>query len=188
MQGMDRKYNGHAWCKVITSNIKNNFGFNFWKARCLGHLHCVQDDCEHFVRSTSHNETFWCSECTHIPIVCQMTMFPSASPPECKFCHVLPLCVANCSEQIYYVVHRLQSISKTTIHLGVHKHLVVDGKHEESMDETRRLSTKEVDHMLDAQISRIFLNVDKTFLVKHLVDDSGDGTIELLHNEQLEQI
>jgi hypothetical protein len=29
MQGMDRKYNGHAWCKVKTSNIKNNFGLGF---------------------------------------------------------------------------------------------------------------------------------------------------------------
>jgi hypothetical protein len=25
MQGMDRKYNGHAWCKVITINIKKIF-------------------------------------------------------------------------------------------------------------------------------------------------------------------
>jgi len=29
MQGMDRKYNGHAWCKVKTSNIKNGFGLGF---------------------------------------------------------------------------------------------------------------------------------------------------------------
>jgi hypothetical protein len=29
MQGMDRKYNGHAWCKVKTSNIKNDFGLGF---------------------------------------------------------------------------------------------------------------------------------------------------------------
>jgi hypothetical protein len=28
MQGMDRNYDGHVWCKVKTSNIKNNF--------CLG--------------------------------------------------------------------------------------------------------------------------------------------------------
>jgi hypothetical protein len=27
MQSMDHKYDGHAWCKVKTSNIKNNFGF-----------------------------------------------------------------------------------------------------------------------------------------------------------------
>jgi hypothetical protein len=107
MQGMDRKYNGHAWCKVITTNIKNKFGFNFRKVHCLGHLHCVQDDCEHFVCSTSRNETLWCGECTHIPVVGQMAMFPSASPLECKLCHALPLCVTNCREQIYYVVHRL---------------------------------------------------------------------------------
>ncbi len=28
MQGMDRKYDGHAWSKVITTNIKNSFGFS----------------------------------------------------------------------------------------------------------------------------------------------------------------
>jgi hypothetical protein len=30
MQGMDRKYNGHTWCKVKTTNIKKlkkRFGF-----------------------------------------------------------------------------------------------------------------------------------------------------------------
>ncbi len=45
MQGMDRKYDGHAWCKVITTNIKNNFGLNFKKVHCLGHLQCLHDDC-----------------------------------------------------------------------------------------------------------------------------------------------
>ncbi len=188
MQSMDRKYNGHAWCKVITTKIKNKFGLNFKKARCLGHLHCVQDDYQHFVCSTSHNETFQCIECTHILVVGQMVVFPFASLLECKLCHVLPLCVTNCSERIYYVVHRLQSISKVTIHLGVHKHLVVDGKCRVSMDKIRRLNTKEVDYTLNAKISVIFLSANKTFLAKHLLDDSGNGMVELLHSEQLEQI
>jgi hypothetical protein len=26
MQGMDKKYDGHAWCKVITTNIKKKLG------------------------------------------------------------------------------------------------------------------------------------------------------------------
>jgi hypothetical protein len=26
MQGMDTKYDGHAWCKLVTTNIKNSFG------------------------------------------------------------------------------------------------------------------------------------------------------------------
>jgi len=38
MQGMDRKYNGHAWSKLVTTNIKNSFGLSFRKACCLGHL------------------------------------------------------------------------------------------------------------------------------------------------------
>jgi hypothetical protein len=38
MQGMDRKYDGHVWCKVITTNIKNSFGLSFKKACCLGDL------------------------------------------------------------------------------------------------------------------------------------------------------
>ncbi len=29
MQGMDRKYNGHFWCKVKTTNIKNYFNYIF---------------------------------------------------------------------------------------------------------------------------------------------------------------
>jgi hypothetical protein len=29
MQGMDRKLNGHPWCVVKTTHIKNNYGLNF---------------------------------------------------------------------------------------------------------------------------------------------------------------
>ncbi len=57
-QGMNRKYDGHACCKVIITNIKNSFRFNLRKVCFLGHLHCVQDDCENFVHFGSHNEIF----------------------------------------------------------------------------------------------------------------------------------
>jgi hypothetical protein len=80
------------------------------------------------VRSTFRNEIFWCSECVHIPILAQMIMIPSASSPGCKICDTPPFCVAGCSGQIYYVVCRLQYLSRATIHLGVHNHLVVNGK------------------------------------------------------------
>jgi hypothetical protein len=46
---------------------------------------------------------------------------------------------------MYYVVHRLQSISRAVIHLGLHIHLVVEGKCKEYVDETRRSIAKEVD-------------------------------------------
>jgi hypothetical protein len=42
MQGMDRKYNGHTWCKVKTTNIiilkKLNFFLGFINIKCLRHL------------------------------------------------------------------------------------------------------------------------------------------------------
>jgi hypothetical protein len=79
LQGMDKKYDGHAWSKLVTTNIKNSFGFSFRKAHCLGHLQCVHDDCENFLRYAIRNETFWCGECIHIPILSQMTMIPSSS-------------------------------------------------------------------------------------------------------------
>jgi hypothetical protein len=29
LQGMDRKFDDHVWCKLQTSNIKNSFGLGF---------------------------------------------------------------------------------------------------------------------------------------------------------------
>ncbi len=96
---------------------------------------------------------------------------------------ILPLCVAHCLQQIYYVVHNLPSIIKAIIHFGVHKHLVANGKCREYVDKTRRLTAKEVDYMHDVKIFAILLGANKTFLAMHLLDDSGDGTIELLNDE-----
>ncbi len=83
-------------------------------------------------------------------------------------------------------MHRLPSISRTTIHFRVHKHLVANGKCKESMDEIKRLIIKEVDCTLDAKISMISLGVNKTFLAMHLLNDSGNDIVEFLDNEQLE--
>jgi hypothetical protein len=104
IQGMDRKYDGHVWCELVTTNIKISFGLNFRNVRCLGHLRCVQDDCENFVHSTS--QTFWCGECAHILILVQMIMVPSIFLFKCKVCHTPPFCVMDCSGWIYYVVNR----------------------------------------------------------------------------------
>jgi hypothetical protein len=54
------------------------------------------------------------------------------------------------------------------------------------MDDIRRLIVKEVDHTLNAKIFVILLGANKTFLVMHLLDDSGYGIVELLNNERLE--
>ncbi len=188
MLDMDRKFVGHAWCKVITINIKNSFGFNFRKAHCFGHLCCVQDNCENFVHTAYCNEILWCSECTHILIISQITLFPSVSSLACKFYHAPPFCVIDYNGQIYYVVHKLQSILRVVIYLGIHKHPMADGKCKKFVNKTKRLITKEVNHMFDAKIFVISLSASKTFLVTHLFDDNGDGPMELLKGEQLKHI
>ncbi len=116
-----------------------------------------------------------------------MAVSPSPSSFAYKFCHFPNMCVVDCLRQIYYVMHRLPSIFKPTIHLRVHKHLVADGKYGESMDKIKRLITKEVDCPPNVKISMILLDVSKT-LATHLLDNSGDATMELLNNKQLEQI
>ncbi len=74
------------------------------------------------------------------------------------------------------------------VHLGVHNLPIANGKYRESLEETRRLIVEEVNHMPDAKMSIISLNVSKTFLVKHMLDDCNNGKMELLKGEQLEQI
>ncbi len=65
-------------------------------------------------------------------------------------------------------------MSRVMIHLGVHNHLVADGKCQELVEESRRLVTKKVDYTPDAKIFSISFNVSKT-LASYLLDDSGDG-------------
>jgi hypothetical protein len=77
---------------------------------------------------------------------------------------------------------------RAVIHLGVHNHLVADGKCRKSVEETRRLIAEEVDCTLDAKIFSISLGASKTFLASYLFDDSSDGIVELLKGEQLEHI
>jgi hypothetical protein len=139
-------------------------------------LRYVQDDCENFVLFAIQNKTFWCGECTHIPILGQMTMIPSSSLG-CKFCHSPPFYVIDCGRQIYYVVHRLKFMSREAIHLSVHNHLVANGKCWKSIEETKRLIAEEVDHTLDVNIFSNFAS--KTFLANYLFDDSSDDTMEL---------
>jgi hypothetical protein len=80
-------------------------------------------------------------------------------------------------------VHRLQSISRAAIHLGAHKHLVVNGKCKEFVDNTRRLIVEEVDHTPNATIYAISLSASKSFLARHLFNDYNDGIVELLNGE-----
>jgi hypothetical protein len=55
------------------------------------------------------------------------------------------------------------SISKMTIHLGMHLHLVAHHRYRKSMEDTKILIEEEMSHILDAKISTIFLITNKCF-------------------------
>ncbi len=112
-----------------------------------------------------------------------MALIPSTSLLGYKFSYAPHLYVIDCNGWIYYVVHRFQLISRTMIHLGVHKHHVAIGKCTESMHEIKSLNVKEVDRMLDAKIFSISLGANKTFLTKHLFNEMQVVGLQLVVQE-----
>jgi hypothetical protein len=40
MHGMDKRHDGHAWTKTVTSNIKSDMSLTFRTSTCIGHLRC----------------------------------------------------------------------------------------------------------------------------------------------------
>jgi hypothetical protein len=56
------------------------------------------------------------------------------------------------------------------------------------VNETRRLIVEEVNCTPNAKISMTSISANKTFLATHLLDESGNGHVELLKGEQLEKI
>ncbi len=60
------------------------------------------------------------------------------------------------------------------IHLGLHLHSIVDDTCINTVDESKKLIKEEVNKTPIAQIFAISLNANKSFLAKHLFNDSSD--------------
>ena len=59
MDSMDKRFDGHTWCRTITYNIHNSQGLTFRKSLCVGQLVCNNKNCDFFVGSSKRNETEW---------------------------------------------------------------------------------------------------------------------------------
>jgi hypothetical protein len=94
MDGMDKQFDGHTWCRTITSNIHNSQGLTFRKSLCIGQLVCNNKSCDFFTRSSKHNENEWSGRTNtpfklgHLP--------PPNSTLVCKVYKVVPICVTFC--------------------------------------------------------------------------------------------
>jgi len=51
---------------------------------------------------------------------------------------------------MYYVVHKFLNLSKATIHLGTHAHLIINDKCKQSFQEMKNMVVDDVCHMLIA--------------------------------------
>ncbi len=88
---------------------------------------------------------------------------------------------------MYYVVHKFPNLLKTTIHLGTHAHPIVNGKCRKSFQEMKNMVVDEVYCTLTTTNLSIVLFVTKTFLFCHLFNKDGEGHVEVLRGEKLDQ-
>jgi hypothetical protein len=93
MQGMDKKHDGHAWCKVNITNIKNDFNFTFQKACCLGHLQSKMKATIFFFLKYIFLKIAWNSDIVHN----FKGNYFITSPPYCKIYNNAPFCVNMCA-------------------------------------------------------------------------------------------
>lgn len=96
MEGMDKRYDGHAWCRTMMSNIHNDLGLKFRKLHCIGHLICENTKCDYRTRASKSNETEWIGTTRHPFSLGQIP--PPDSTVLYKVCRQTPTCL------IYYVL------------------------------------------------------------------------------------
>jgi hypothetical protein len=181
MDDMDKRFDGHAWYRTITSNIHRRQGLTFRKSLCVGQLVCNNKSCDFFARSSKRNETEWSGR-TNTPF--KLGHIP---PPDSTLvCKVPPICVNFCPRCIYYVLGK-GDMSRACIHLGMHNHPVSDGVCRETLDIISSLIAQEVSKTPTAKNSAIAMAASKEFLDKYLIH-SGPGPKKMLRGQELEDV
>jgi hypothetical protein len=128
MHGMDKRHDGHAWTKTITSHIKNDMSLAFHTTTYVGHLHCKNQDSEYTSRIhciSLMNEMEWDGfTLTTFPVK-QPT--PAGSSLVCKICKAPQICTATYGARIYYFFGTA-NMTRACVHLKLHKHPVKAGE------------------------------------------------------------
>jgi len=181
MQGMDNKHDGHVWCKVNTTNIKNNFNLTFQSARCLGHLQCQNDGYDFFLINGCRNKIAWNGHNVHD----LKGYFFALDPPFCKIYNSGLLCVNLCVARMYYVMHKQKNLIRTMIHLDTHDHPMVESHFKEVFKQVKSLVKDKVSCTPWATTSTIVLVANKTFLSKPLLNEDGKRLVEIVNEDQL---
>jgi hypothetical protein len=89
---------------------------------------------------------------------------------------------------MYYVIHKLQSLSRATIHFITHEHLIAKGMCKEALEEIKVLVEGQVSCTPNAKISTIALNASKAFLAHHLFNENNERLVEILQGEKFDKV
>jgi hypothetical protein len=167
MHGMDKRHDGHAWTKTVTSNIKSDMSLMFRTSTCMGHLCCEDQDCEYtsrIHRISPVNEWEWDGFTVTIIPVGQLT--PAGSSFVYKICKVPPICIATCAARIYYVLGAA-NMTRAYMHLGVHEHPVKVGEDQDIKERMRKLIQERTPK---ATNSAIVMEASKELVNELLID------------------
>ena len=132
LEGMDKRYDGHPWCKLVTTNIHNSDNLKFRKSYCASHLVCENANCEYLKRASKKNEIEW-SGYTVIPFTAGGCP-PKQSTLVCMVCKMPPTCLGACMGRIYFAYSDNPEMTTAAIHLGHHGHPVARGMYRDSIE------------------------------------------------------
>ena len=173
MHGMDKRHDGYAWTKTVTSNIKSDVNLTFRTSSCIGHLRCENQECEYTTcihRNFPVNQLEWDGfTLTSFPVG---QPAPSGSTLVCKICKVPPLCIATCAARVYYV-YGDASMTRACLHLGVHDHPVKVGEDQEIKERMRELIQEQVQKTPKSTNSAIVMEASKELVGELLIHPDG---------------
>jgi hypothetical protein len=127
LDGMDRKFDGHAWTETQTTNLsgsKSDLSFKYVK--CMEHLRCVNEECAYFLRSGEHNDLYWDGSSSEVLVPRPDPLVPSKCTLVCRYCKTLPTCLRLCPCRMFYVVPMNPSMTRAAVYIGTHVHPVAD--------------------------------------------------------------
>ena len=134
LDGMDRKFDGHAWTKTATKNIVDPSRLlSFKYVKCMGHLHCYNPKCRHISEVGEYNDLYWAGSSPEVLTHGQSTKPSRRCKLVCKLCKTTPLCLVLCPCRMYYVVSKDPLMTRACIHIGTHNHLVAKGHYRDAM-------------------------------------------------------
>ena len=185
LEGMDKRYDGHPWCKLMTTNIHNSDNLKFRKSYCAGHLVCENANCEYLKRTSKKNEIEW-SGYTVIPFTASGYR-PKHSTLVCMVCKMPPTCLGACTARIYFAYSDNPEMTRAAIHLRHHGHPVARGMYRDSTEVICGLIAEQVAKTPTTTNSAITLSASKDFL-GHYLFHNGEGEKKMLKPEEIQEV